>query len=995
MGIRRIEILVTSRKTLRVAQRILPVLALCITQQLYAQQSLVHLGPFLPDQTAADPNLASLMENNLSTRLGKIGYRVEKAKGNTLSDRLSAAKSAGAALLVEGYYKPSGEARNLTLYALIYNAQTGFLIDAVALKDEIEALRQEGVPIRLEELKEPDDKRLRDFEERFVIQIRSNPRFVESHEHVVENVINPGLDKRYSIPVQREDVKQQASEVFNLLAGQVTTASTKVASRVIEAPAVLDIISGEDIVSAGYKTINDVLFHLPGFAPSQDYDRTTVSFRGAFEGWNNNHLLMLVDGVQFNDILFGTAYTWEPTPIEMIKSMEVVRGPGSALYGSNAVNGVISIHTYSGEDLGGKLVTRVRGGDAGTQILDVMTGNKNQYFSYMMIYNANKTNGNNYMDYDGSGRTDPNSGYLMKFPTRDNKQGNYFMLKLQGEDFLKGLTIEYHNMYWDYQTGHGWIWIVPDFSESMLETIQNAFISYNSKLTTSITQEYVLAFQRHDLDQDTRFAPNNAFGVFYPTGATKYLKTGAQQYFGRAQWTYAFGNGGSALAGFEGKQFLYQGDQEHYANFNATDSADGFPPFADNAFHPLGPYLQWIKDQPVPTYSAYGQIITGKLLDNHVEVTLGTRYDEENVKFRAIDQPFNNYLGLPTLITAPTFVTGAPAYYLNYPSSAFGFPFQPEQHRDFRRTSPRAGLVFFITKDWSVKLLTGSAFRVPSVTELFGANTFFLASSPRTLKPEVIRTTDLATDCIINKYLNYRANIFWNRFENEIGYSPAALNLSANIYTLATVGFENELLFGSNTFGGSVSYYYNKRVGEIVKDITIAPSPNQTTWAPSHTASAGVHATVFRKFDLGANAEHQGEVYRRTSDFGAVDILTKFGPLLSGVDPGGTPWLFSPLGTGAATPIVSANGVPFIIVAGDPFAAGGPTIITPLYRQRSVPAWTDMSGRCVYHLTDSAQLGFSVRNMFNTAQKLIKNFNFPFDYQREGRRYLVEFNAKF
>ena len=106
-----------------------------------------------------------------------------------------------------------------------------------------------------------------------------------------------------------------------------------------EAPNIVSVISDKEIRDYGRVSINDILFQLPGFAPSQVNDRRTVSSRGMYEGWNNNHLLMLVDGVQHNDLFYGTALTWEITPLNMIKSLEVIRGPGSALYGTNAYVG--------------------------------------------------------------------------------------------------------------------------------------------------------------------------------------------------------------------------------------------------------------------------------------------------------------------------------------------------------------------------------------------------------------------------------------------------------------------------------------------------------------------------------------------------------------------------------------------------------------------------------------------------------------------------------
>src|SRR5689334_7266030 len=112
-----------------------------------------------------------------------------------------------------------------------------------------------------------------------------------------------------------------------------------------ESPGVASVITHDQAIGYGWWSLNDVLYRQPGFAPSRDYERRVVAARGQLESWNNNHLLMLVDGVPFNDDLYGTAYTWDITPLDLAKAVEIVRGPASALYGGNATNGVINIRT--------------------------------------------------------------------------------------------------------------------------------------------------------------------------------------------------------------------------------------------------------------------------------------------------------------------------------------------------------------------------------------------------------------------------------------------------------------------------------------------------------------------------------------------------------------------------------------------------------------------------------------------------------------------------
>ncbi len=129
-------------------------------------------------------------------------------------------------------------------------------------------------------------------------------------------------------------------------ATEVTTA-TKVAQNIFEAPNIINSYKRRDFIDYGFFSFNQLLWLQPNFSMSKDYDRMTVSARGVYEAWNNNHLLLLVDGVPINENIYGSALTWEVTPLVFTKSVEVMRGGGSALYGTNAMNGLLSIQTVS------------------------------------------------------------------------------------------------------------------------------------------------------------------------------------------------------------------------------------------------------------------------------------------------------------------------------------------------------------------------------------------------------------------------------------------------------------------------------------------------------------------------------------------------------------------------------------------------------------------------------------------------------------------------
>ncbi|HMY69655.1 MAG TPA: TonB-dependent receptor, partial [Leptospiraceae bacterium] len=67
----------------------------------------------------------------------------------------------------------------------------------------------------------------------------------------------------------------------------------------------------------------------------------------------------------------------------------------------------------------------------------------------------------------------------------------------------------------------------------------------------------------------------------------------------------------------------------------------------------------------------------------------------------------------------------------------------------------------------------------------------------------------------------------------------------------------------------------------------------------------------------------------------------------------------------------------------------------PEYRPKTVPAWISVNLRISHKISDNIQLGLYIANLFNAHQTLIQRSNYPFDYIREGRRVMVDFQASF
>ena len=108
----------------------------------------------------------------------------------------------------------------------------------------------------------------------------------------------------------------------------------------------VSVVTGEELRAQQMRTAVEALRSLPGVAVSRSGgvgNLTQVRIRGA-EG---NHTLVLIDGIEANNIADGE-FDFSNLSAEDIERIEVIRGPMSGLYGSNAVGGVINIITRTG-----------------------------------------------------------------------------------------------------------------------------------------------------------------------------------------------------------------------------------------------------------------------------------------------------------------------------------------------------------------------------------------------------------------------------------------------------------------------------------------------------------------------------------------------------------------------------------------------------------------------------------------------------------------------
>jgi len=123
-----------------------------------------------------------------------------------------------------------------------------------------------------------------------------------------------------------------------------------------EAPSLVYVRTAGEIRAQGYRTLAEVLESLPGVHLRRDRAYTYVGVRGVNPpGDYSARLLVLIDGVRVNEAIYDSATLGREFPLDigLIERVEFIPGPGSALYGSNAVLGVVNVITRTPSQLPG------------------------------------------------------------------------------------------------------------------------------------------------------------------------------------------------------------------------------------------------------------------------------------------------------------------------------------------------------------------------------------------------------------------------------------------------------------------------------------------------------------------------------------------------------------------------------------------------------------------------------------------------------------------
>ncbi|MCL4759155.1 MAG: TonB-dependent receptor [Rhodocyclaceae bacterium] len=480
------------------------------------------------------------------------------------------------------------------------------------------------------------------------------------------------------------------------------------------APAVTTVITAEDIAATGATDLDEVLATVPGFHVS----RTPGVFAPHYTvrgitGSYNPHLLMLVNGIPMTTVFSGDrGNVWGGLPLENVARIEVIRGPGSAVYGADAFAGVVNIITKTASDIDGTEFG-LRAGSFDTQDAWVLHGGQVGAFELNAYLRAGTTDG-----HRETVRADGQSGWDALFGTNASHAPGPIDARRKALDGEFGLAFEHWRLRLGLKKRHD-VGSGLGVASALDPTGKNASERITADLTydnPDFARDWALTAQAsllHYVEQsDLVLYPAGAFGGAFSDGMIgnpdkweRHVRAGASAiYSGFADHRIRLG------AGVERKEIYKIRESK---NFNPDFSPIGTGSRADviDVSH-TAPFLR-----PHSRRLHYAYVQDEWAFARDWTLTAGVRHDRY---------------------------------------SDFG-----------ATTNPRVALAWEAAYNMTARLMAGTAFRAPSFTELYNLNNPVVIGNPD-LDPERIRTLELALSWQPTSRLQLGANAFRYRMRDII-----------------------------------------------------------------------------------------------------------------------------------------------------------------------------------------------------------------------------------
>lgn len=639
------------------------------------------------------------------------------------------------------------------------------------------------------------------------------------------------------------------------------------------APAVTHLITAQDIERSGATDIFQLLETVPGIHiyPSPLNRMTNqISIRGMQIG-QNPQVLVLLDGVRLKFAFNGGLPPNFMFPVHLIERIEVMRGPGSAVYGADAYSGVINIITKRAEHLQG-FSGGVRGGNFNDHDAWLQLGTQlgDNWFAALSLeeVRSHQDSANRMIEADQQTAIEQAfaaGGFLFQAsdaPGSINKQYK-----------LRKIHLNAHNEYWNVRA---WQWQLLDAgvgagaaqaldSEYGLENIKSRQIDIQYDSGTLYRDwQYSVTASYNKLRDDVRFK-------LFPDGAY-------------------------ATIGWDGNIFPAPDKPELTAYL---------------AYFPNG----IIGEPDVVTYQRSLQFSLSYRGWKHHQIRLGMEAYREQVHgserknfgpgILEPDRIGDSVFSQPVYVVTDTLtdVTNTPYVYIpDVQREVYAISLQDEWElaSDWSLTAglrydhfsavgdslnPRLALVWNMNYNLTAKLLYGEAFRAPSIDTLYAQNNPVILGNPD-LSPEQIRTTEMVLLYQPTSLLELQLSLFHYDARDLIEYVAQGngSSVAQNAGQQRGEGFEAEMDWDLNADITLSANYAFQRSEDSETGQTIADAPKNQFYA-NLDWYLGANYHLFNQINWVMNRERAaGDSRAAIDDYATWDLTLRKKALLSGLD---------------------------------------------------------------------------------------------------------------
>jgi len=520
------------------------------------------------------------------------------------------------------------------------------------------------------------------------------------------------------------------------------------------APAVATVITAKDIKAMGATDLDEVLETVPGLHVARNaigYD-PIYTFRGIYSSFNQQ-VLVLINGIPITNVYAGErGVIWGGMPVQAISRIEVVRGPGSAVYGADAAAGVINIITKTKDEING---TEIGGRVGSFDTYDGwgLHGGTWGGFDVAAMVEYHKTNGpDSIIDSDLQSIFDQALGtHASLAPGPVNLMRNNLDVRLDvSRDHWRWRGgLQHHG---DFGEGAGLAQALDPHSRNESDRWNTDLTYHNPEFAENWDVQAQASFFHTSAvnTRDNRLLPP---GTLLPIGADGNIS-------GTSIDLVRFPNG-------------YIGDPSTFENHARVNVSGVYTGFTDH------------------------------------QLRLGTGYNYSALwATEKKNFGINPYTGQPIPFSgnlALVNVSGTGAAYIGKPDRQNYFLYVQDEwkfardwqltggvrydyYSDFGETlNPRGAVVWDLRYDLTAKLMYGSAFRAPSFQELHAVNNPVTLGNPN-LKPETLDTVELAFDYRPRSDLRLGWNLFHYWWKDLIRYVPDA---GGGSFTAQNTGAQN------------------------------------------------------------------------------------------------------------------------------------------------------------------------------------------------------------